>query len=265
MVNSHTWPPPAQSIAAEFDRRAGSYDESEMHRWVATRTVAEVDIKLDGALILDAAAGTALAARVLLARAPSSRALALDLSPQLLRVARQSPRVAVVQGDVAAVPVVSGVVDIVVCVSAAAYFRDADPGLAEFNRVLRPGGQLVLHSWAQDGLLLPLAFREAAMSVGVELTDPNAQLGSVDRLRAALDAASFHEVRIVADTWRAPWPDPSDAWTGLISGITGSPLNGLTTDEISAARRRFIDLVEESSARHELDEQRFFIARAHRG
>ncbi|MBA3528648.1 MAG: hypothetical protein H0T91_04945 [Propionibacteriaceae bacterium] len=48
--------------------RASTYDGSTMHRWVASRPVAVLGDIGDEATVLDAAAGTGLASRAVLAR-----------------------------------------------------------------------------------------------------------------------------------------------------------------------------------------------------
>jgi len=58
-------PPTSHStpwVAAEFDRRAATYDGNEMHRWQAQRAAQLLDL-LPGQRILDIATGTGLAAR----------------------------------------------------------------------------------------------------------------------------------------------------------------------------------------------------------
>lgn len=106
------WPPPRDEVRRSFDARAATYDSSDMHRWVAAAT-AEALAPDEGARVIDAAAGTALAGRWLLARDPSIRVLAVDLAPQLLAAGRRQAddRLWPVQADAAVLPVRRGSVD----------------------------------------------------------------------------------------------------------------------------------------------------------
>lgn len=103
-----------------FDNCSNAYDDSAMHRWVAQRSVAGLDIR-SRSTVLDVAAGTGLASRVLLADQPGLTCIAVDLSAGLLATARRSG-LHVMRGDVERLPIHAAAVDWVVCVSAAAYF-----------------------------------------------------------------------------------------------------------------------------------------------
>lgn len=94
------WPPPRAEVRRSFDARATTYDSSRMHHWVAEQTAAAL-APASSALIVDAAAGTGLAARWLLRHDPSTRVLAIDLSSQLLAAARRRAdgRLGAVQAD----------------------------------------------------------------------------------------------------------------------------------------------------------------------
>src|SRR5215203_4549222 len=63
------WSPAKSRTAAMFDKRSNTYDDSAMHRWLAQRSVARLAIQ-PRSTVLDAAAGTGLASRVLLAAHP---------------------------------------------------------------------------------------------------------------------------------------------------------------------------------------------------
>lgn len=58
----------AELIARKFDGRASTNDGSVTHRWAATWPVAVLGAIGDEATVLDAAAGTGLASRAVLAR-----------------------------------------------------------------------------------------------------------------------------------------------------------------------------------------------------
>jgi ubiquinone/menaquinone biosynthesis C-methylase UbiE len=71
--------------------------------------------------------------------------IGVDSSPEMLARARAKVPAAVLhEGDLHRLPVPDRHVDVVVCALALAHVSDLAPVLAEFARVLRPGGHLVL-------------------------------------------------------------------------------------------------------------------------
>ena len=95
-----------------------------------------------GSRVLDVAAGTGKLTRHL--AADGMTCLALEPSASMRRVFRRvSPAVPVVAGTAEMIPVVTGAFDAVVVAQAFHWF-DPARALAEFSRVLRPGGGLAL-------------------------------------------------------------------------------------------------------------------------
>ena len=92
---------------------------------------------------LDAACGTGRNAEFLAAQ--GHRVIGVDSSPDMLRHARRRvPQADFRLGDLHQLPVPDNHVDLVVCTLALTHLPDLDPPIAEFTRVLRPGGHLVI-------------------------------------------------------------------------------------------------------------------------
>ncbi|SFK29985.1 Methyltransferase domain-containing protein [Amycolatopsis sacchari] len=92
---------------------------------------------------LDAACGTGRYAEWLADR--GHRVIGVDSSPEMLERARKRvPSGEFLLGDLQRLPVDESTVDVVVCGLALTHVRDLAPVLAEFARVLRPGGHVVL-------------------------------------------------------------------------------------------------------------------------
>jgi ubiquinone/menaquinone biosynthesis C-methylase UbiE len=73
------------------------------------------------------------------------KVIGVDTTPEMLEVARAKiPAGDFYEADLRDLPVTSNSVDVVVCGMAASHFPDLAPVLAEFARVLRPGGHVVL-------------------------------------------------------------------------------------------------------------------------
>jgi ubiquinone/menaquinone biosynthesis C-methylase UbiE len=104
---------------------------------------------LDGlplGVALDAACGTGRHSAYLAAL--GHEVIGVDTSPEMLRRARQKvPGGEFHEADLHDLPLPDDHVDLVVCALALMHVPDLEPVLAEFVRVLRPGGSLVISDW----------------------------------------------------------------------------------------------------------------------
>lgn len=143
-----------RAVVRSFDERAASYDESRMHRDLA-HAVAEFalpDAPAPSGTVLDAATGTGLLLRALASRAPGAALVGVDLSEEMLAVARRHlPHARLFVADVASTGLESGSVDLVTCVTALHLFEHPDAAFAEWRRVLRAGGRVVTATFAEHG------------------------------------------------------------------------------------------------------------------
>jgi ubiquinone/menaquinone biosynthesis C-methylase UbiE len=130
-----------RSWAASYDEPRNSLfdsDEPVMHQILDTVLEA-----LPTGTILDAACGTGRYAAYLAAR--GHRVVGVDSSPEMLAQARaRAPQAAFLRGDLHRLPLTGGAVDVVVCALALVHVPSLAPVMAEFARVLRPGGHLVI-------------------------------------------------------------------------------------------------------------------------
>ena len=98
--------------------------------------------------ILDAGTGAGQLAKHLLKYAdPESRLTCADLSPEMLRRARnrlKSPRLRFVAADLTRLPFPDGSFDCVTCGYVLEHLPDAKLGLAELSRVMMPGAKMLL-------------------------------------------------------------------------------------------------------------------------
>jgi ubiquinone/menaquinone biosynthesis C-methylase UbiE len=145
---------PAEDVRSGYARWAESYD-------VARNPLIHIEEPAVHGLIdplpigtaLDAACGTGRHTRYL--RAHGHRVIGVDATPEMLAVARQAvPDTDFRLGDLTALPVETGSVDLVVCALALSHCEDIAPPVSELARVLRPGGQLVISDFHPFQLLL---------------------------------------------------------------------------------------------------------------
>lgn len=106
-----------------------------------------------GERILDIGCGPGFYARELLDEImPDGSIVGVDASADMLALARQRcsghPDVTFEEGNAVALPVGDGAFDAALCVQVLEYVEDVPLALAEFHRVLRPGGRVVV--WDTD-------------------------------------------------------------------------------------------------------------------
>jgi ubiquinone/menaquinone biosynthesis C-methylase UbiE len=150
------------------------------------RVVKDILDGLPVGVALDAACGTGRLTRELADR--GHRVVGVDSSPDMLARARERmPNGEFLAGELHALPVPDDHVDLVVCGLALSHVPELGPVLAEFARVLRPGGHLVITDMHPESVLrgaIP-AVRDQAGRPG-RLVSHRHLVG--DYLRAALAA-----------------------------------------------------------------------------
>jgi demethylmenaquinone methyltransferase / 2-methoxy-6-polyprenyl-1,4-benzoquinol methylase len=137
-------------VRALFDAGAGGYDR--INRLLSFNTGGRYRAHMlrraglqPGDTVLDVATGTGLVARE--ARRlvePGGVVVGLDVSAGMLAVARRQSGLALLQADAERLPVADGGFDMVTMGYALRHVGDFGRAFAEFRRVLRPGGTLVL-------------------------------------------------------------------------------------------------------------------------
>lgn len=130
--------------ASLFDGTAANYDQDVFHPMVASALVEGLDPAPE--LLLDVATGTGEAAFAAL-KLKAVRVLAADISPGMIALARKKAasldpegRITWHTGPAVPMPAASGTADAVVCASALHFLGAA--ALADWRRLLRPGGQV---------------------------------------------------------------------------------------------------------------------------
>jgi ubiquinone/menaquinone biosynthesis C-methylase UbiE len=139
----------ASTVAAAFDQRAATYDDSALHRDLAD-AVARFATAAGARTVLDVATGTGLVLRTFASRGVPARLIGADISAGMLEVARAAlPGGRFLQASADRLPVANGAVDLVTCVTAMHLMAEPEAALAEFARVLAAGGRLVLATFQQ--------------------------------------------------------------------------------------------------------------------
>ena len=170
-----------------------------------------------GERIIDVGCGPGFFISELLAEVgPEGAVAGVDSSPEMLAIARRrtegAPNVSLHDGDALALPVPDGSFDAAICVQVLEYVEDVARALGEMNRVLRPGGRVVV--WDVDWATLSWhSSDQARMARILEAWDRHLVHPSLPRtLTRSLAEAGFREVRMEGHAF--PTNEPSDETYG---------------------------------------------------
>src|SRR3981189_117879 len=216
-----------------FDRIAPSYDSwaGGQHERVAARLV-DVAAPKKGEHALDVGTGTGLVAHLVAPRVSPGSVIGIDLSDQMLALARARRAKNVQFLGMAAEQLVfkPETFDLVTMGEALAYLADPTDALAEAHRVLKTGGRLAvsnqrrtLNTRAQDLFfqgLAPLA-RRHYLSLPRYSSD-RSRFGEPDVLRQSPDASGFDVIKLTEVVTGGRTNDARE-WTELMAGAGPLP------------------------------------------
>lgn len=239
-------------IVESFNARAERYAGDDWHQRYAAQLVHAAPIG-PGDRVLDAATGTGFAA-IAIARkvGPAGRVVAIDLSPGMLDRARrgidaaQLANVDLVEGDATDLrdfPASS--FDAVVC-SAGLLYMPVAKALAAWHRVLRPDGVVAFSTMRAGSPSGGSIFRTCAAKFGLALTDPSEPLGSEDRCRAALEAAGFASIDVIAGHLTFKTVDSTLAWEANFRGAGHAAARTLSPALQEELREQYVRAYEQA-------------------
>ena len=191
---------------AQFEKWALSYDRSwlnelvffpsirrcltEILTWQAARdsqTFRMLDVGCGTGSLLSVAAGIEGAERL----------IGLDYAEEMVHRAHEkfagSPhaaRLLAMHGDAEHLPLANACVDVVTCCNSFHHYPHQPAAIAEFHRVLRPGGMLILIDGFRDNVIGWVIF-----DVGVALAEGRVHHAPWSKVRGMIEAARFQALR----------------------------------------------------------------------
>lgn len=150
-----------KQVAEMFDGIAGRYDflnhflSLGIDKIWRNKAIKEV-AKVSPSKILDVATGTGDMAISASRKMPEAQITGVDISTLMLEVGKKkiiklalSKQIVLDEGDSENLPFTTGSFDAVMCAYGVRNFETLEKGLKEMNRVLRPGGKLVVLEFSQ--------------------------------------------------------------------------------------------------------------------
>lgn len=143
------------SVRQEYSRLADHYD-TRWKPYVAAsirETLKRVDVK-SGEAILDVGCGTGELLEALSRSDPGAKLSGMDLSAEMLQVARGKLGTPVVlkEGRAEALPFKDSLFNLVISTNVFHFVRHPGTALFEIRRVLKPGGMVLITDWCDDYL-----------------------------------------------------------------------------------------------------------------
>lgn len=209
--------------------------------------------------VLDVASGLGPVARLAAAAVgPSGRVVASDISAPMLALAAGRPgsaddaAIEFLQCPASAIDAADDSFDAVLCQHGLQFFADRAAAVQEMRRVARPGGIVVVSTWAAErplGLFGPM--NETLQELGMTEPYPGAfdpdsyRLGRAE-LEDLLRTSGWRDVRVETVELDARW-DSTGAAANTVLGTPFAPLvAALPGDEQERVRRRLIIKLGES-------------------
>lgn len=176
-----------------FDRTAGGWDKGRRDDPVVIELVAALPLR-PGDLVVEPGCGTGLVSRLLLERiTPGGRLLAFDISPEMIKQAeakRLGPAAEFQLAEASAIALGAAIADAVVCIRVFPHIDNIQGALAEFKRVLKTGGLLIIaHPAGRDKL------NAYHSNVGGEVADD--MIPEEQGMRSLLSDAGFELLELV--------------------------------------------------------------------
>jgi len=233
---------------ATYDAASTDYEDASRDFWqyMSTRTV-ELAAPKPGETLLDVACGNGpglLAASQ--AVGPTGRVIGIDFATQMLEIADSRVRAAgaenvdVRTGDMTALDIEPGSVDVVLCVLGV-FFVDDMPGLLRsFWSLLRPGGRMAITVLGErffDPMIDVFLDAVEAERPGFDVVQPWRRIGDPAAFRALAEEAGLSGFTLREDTDILTLESPDDWWRIVIgSGLrrTAEALGEETAERVRA-------------------------------
>lgn len=224
----------------------GEYDRIADGLTISTDQTLRVAGIRPGERVMDLATGTGITA--IAARERGAKVTAVDLTPELLEVARSKAQAAGYddidfrEGDAEALPLPDAAFDVVLSTCGHMFAPDQPQVAAELARVTRPGGRVVFLAWTPEGGLggwFRITNQHVPPPPGV--ASPF-NWGNPDKVRELLGSA-FRDIRFVSGDCPQFGSSPEDIWDLFSTryGPTVRAVSALQGDALQAFRSEMLD------------------------
>jgi ubiquinone/menaquinone biosynthesis C-methylase UbiE len=239
-----------QQIADLYSSRSDNYDNGAWHPRIAHRLVELADIQ-HGHKVLDLATGTGMvaieAAEIV---GDEGYVIGIDIATGMVELARQKVaelglnNIEFQVADAEALDFPEQSFDIIFCSSAFIWMSDLVGALQHWHRLLKPGGVLGFHAFAETAFIGGVVSQQVLEKYGVSLL-LSKPTGTVEKCRDFLEQAGFEsiDIKTESDGNYITLEKAKTMWAGNPSfptpGQYPNPLLQLTSEQLAQAKIEF--------------------------
>jgi ubiquinone/menaquinone biosynthesis C-methylase UbiE len=234
---------------AIYDAASTDYEDASRDFWqyMSTRTV-ELAAPRPGETVVDVACGNGpglLAASQ--AVGPTGRVIGIDFATQMLEIAETRVRAAgadnveVRTGDMTALDIEPGSIDVLLCVLGVFFVDDMQGVLRSFWSLLRPGGRMAITVLGQrffDPMIDVFLDAVEAERPGFDVVQPWRRIGDPPTFRALAEEAGLTGFTLREDTDTLTLENPDDWWRIVIGSGLRRTAEALGVDIAEKVRAR---------------------------
>ncbi len=238
-----------QQIADLYSRRSQTYDDGDWHPRIAHRLVEHARISR-GKHVLDIATGTGMVAIEAAQLVGSEgRVVGVDISNGMLEQAKRKvealglSNIEFQLADAEALDFPENSFDVVLCSSAFIWMSDLIAALRLWHRLLKPGGLVGFHAFAETAFVGGVVAQKVAEKYGISyaMSKPT---GTVEKCHDLLAAAGFEAIEIKAeqDGGYISLEQAKRMWAGSEHPAPGqfpNPLSQLSSEQLEQAKAEF--------------------------
>ncbi|HLO85504.1 MAG TPA: methyltransferase domain-containing protein [Nostocaceae cyanobacterium] len=243
-----------EKLLADFNSRP-NYDQGKLYTPVANKLVSLANLQ-SGQKILDVATGTGLvalsAAKIV---GKTGKVIGVDISTGMLLQAKEKQmhlnlqNVEFIEADAETIDFSENSFDVIFCSLAACYLTNISQVLKNWYRWLKPGGIIAFNSWQETAFQPSVLFREVAAKYGVEIPNPNEQLGTEARCQQAVNNVGFQNFQIHSEQF-GWYYTPSlqmaeDLWRINAKNAFGFQILQLSPEKLQECKSEYITTIQE--------------------
>ena len=234
-----------QGVAASYDRRSQTYDNSDWHVQICCRLLEYAQVSAEQT-VLDIGTGTGhLAIAAAQSVGDQGQVMGIDLSAKMLAQAQSKvnalrlSNVELQLADAEAFDCPVNHFDHILCANTFPWMEDKAATLQLWQRLLKPGGRIGVHTPADTAYVGAVVLRKVFAKYGVSLEASN-RIGSVEQCQALFINAGFEAVEIKTEQ-HGSYTNLENAkatWEGVVVRPSSTSLKVLGTglSQLSSAQ-----------------------------
>lgn len=203
-----------------------------------------------GEKVLDVGCGTGIVAKLAVKQVgESGTATGLDINPAMLSVARSttSPRASIewIEASAESMPFPDENFDVVLCQLSFQFMEDKPTALKEMQRILAPGGRLILNVPGPAGKIFTTFAKVLERNISTEAAEFANHVFSLhdaNELQQLMRGAHFREIDIQAEYKILKLPAPKEfLWQYIHSTPMADIVSKATTEAREALERKIVE------------------------